>query len=254
MQKLSVILLTLNESHNIAGVLESVKWADEIVLVDSFSADDTCEIAKNYTDRVYQRKFISYSDQRNWSIAQASYEWVYIIDADERMSPALSDEIREILKNEILFDVFDQGRQNYFMGQKVRFSGWQGDTVVRLCRRDKCRYNNLSVHENIILEGLRIGHLKNKLIHYTFKDMDHFLEKTNKYARLSAKDHFEKTPHVSWFHLCIKPVFRFFKHFILKLGFLDGKVGYIISALMSWGVFLRYFQIKEWRDNGEIPK
>lgn len=254
MQKLSIILTTLNESHNMVGVLESVKWADEIIVVDSFSTDDTCEIAKTYTDRVYQRKFISYADQKNWSIEQATHEWVYIIDADERMPVSLREEIREIMKNEILFDVFDQGRENYFMGKKVRFSGWQGDTIVRLCRRDKCRYNNLSVHEDIITEGLRLGHLKAKLIHYTFKNMDHFLDKTNKYAKYSAKDHFKKTPQVGWFHLCIKPAFRFFKHFILKLGFLDGKVGFIISALMSWGVFLRYFQIKEWRANNITPE
>jgi glycosyltransferase involved in cell wall biosynthesis len=249
MQKLSIILITLNESHNIAPVLETVKWADEIIVVDSFSTDDTCEIAKNYTDKVYQRKFISYPDQRNWSITQASHEWIYIIDADERMTPRLRDEIQEILKTKIEFDAFDQGRENYFMGQKVRFSGWQGDTVVRLCRRDKCRFNNLNVHEEIETEGLHLGHLKTKLMHHTFKNMDHFLDKTNKYANYSAKDHFDKTPHVGWFHLCIKPAFRFFKHFIFKLGFLDGKVGFIISALMSWGVFLRYFQIKEWRTN-----
>jgi glycosyltransferase involved in cell wall biosynthesis len=254
MQKLSIILTTLNESHNIVGVLESVKWADEILVADSFSTDDTCEIAKKYTDRVYQRKFISYADQKNWTIEKATHEWVYIIDADERMSPALRDEIQEILKNKIEFDVFDQGRENYFMGQKVRYSGWQGDTIVRLCHRDKCRYEDLKVHEDIITEGLRMGHLKNKLKHNTFKDMDHFLDKTNKYAKFSAKDHFEKTPRVGWFHLWIKPAFRFFKHFILKRGFLDGKVGFIISILMSWGVFLRYLQIKEWRANNETPE
>ena len=254
MQKISIILTTLNESHNIVEVLESVKWADEIIVVDSFSADDTCEIAKKYTDRVYQRKFISYANQKNWAIEKATHEWVYIIDADERMSPELRDEIQGILKNEILYDVFEQGRENYFMGQKVNYSGWQGDKVVRLCHRDKSRYEDLKVHEDIIIDGLRLGHLKHKLQHNTFKDMDHFLDKTNKYAKFSAKDHFEKTPHVGWFHLFIKPAFRFFKHFVMKLGFLDGKVGFIISALMSWGVFLRYFQIKEWRANNQIPK
>lgn len=254
MQKISIILTTLNESHNMVGVLESVKWADEIVVVDSYSADDTCEIAKSYTDRIYKREFISYADQKNWAISQASHEWVYIIDADERMPASLRDEIREILKHEIHYDVFSQGRENFFMGQKVRFSGWQGDTIVRLCHRDKCRYDNLLVHEDIITDGLRIGRLENKLIHYTFKNMDHFLEKTNKYAKYSAKDHFDKTPRIGWFHLLVKPGFRFFKHFFLKLGFLDGKVGFIISALMAWGVFLRYFQIKEWQSDRETSQ
>jgi hypothetical protein len=169
------------------------------------------------------------------------------------MTAQLRQEIQEVLKKEINYDAFYQGRANIFMNQKVKYSGWQGDTVIRLCHRDKCRYENLSVHEDIITEGLRLGHLKTKLIHNTFKDMDHFLEKTNKYAKFSAKDHFDKTPRVGWFHLLIKPSFRFFKHFILKLGFLDGKVGFIISTLMAWGVFLRYFQIKEWRENGETP-
>jgi glycosyltransferase involved in cell wall biosynthesis len=253
-QKITIILTTLNESHNIVGVLESVKWADEIIVVDSFSTDDTCEIAKKYTDRVYKRKFISYADQKNWAIEKATHEWVYIIDADERVPPVLQNEIQEILKNKIKFDAFEQGRENYFMGQKIRFSGWQGDTIVRLCHRDKCRYNDLTVHEDIITEGLQLGRLKNKLIHYTFKDMDHFLDKTNKYAKLSAKDHFDKTPYVGWFHLCIKPGFRFFNHFILKLGILDGKVGFIISVLMAWGVFLRYFKIKEMRAKQPLGK
>jgi glycosyltransferase involved in cell wall biosynthesis len=253
MQKLSVVLVTLNESHNIVGVLESVKWADEIIIVDSFSTDDTCEIAKKYTEKIYTRPFVSFSDQKNWAIEKAGHEWILLIDADERITPELREEIQAVLKKEIQFDAFDLSRDNYFMGQKIRFSGWQGDTIVRLIKKSKCRYQNLNVHEVIEIKGLRMGHLRHKMTHYTFKDMDHFLDKMNKYAKLSALDYFDKTPHVGWYHLWVKPAFRFFKHFILKLGFLDGKVGFIISVLMSWGVFLRYFKIKEMRANNEAP-
>lgn len=246
MRSLSVIITTYNEEHNIEGVLQSVRWADDILIVDSFSTDRTLELARKFQVRILQRAYQGPADQKNWAIPQARNEWVLLLDADERVTPTLQKEILQILgRPEIPFDAFWIGRQNFFMGKKVRFSGWQGDAVIRLFRRDLCRYNDQQVHEEIITQGIRIGRLKNKMEHYTFKDTGHFLDKMRRYARWSAQDHSDKTRRVTFFHLYFKPLLRFLKHYIWQGGFLDGQVGFIISRIMAWGVFLRYLYMKE---------
>ena len=249
MNPLSVIITTFNEAHNIAAVLETVKWADEIMIVDSFSTDQTIEIAKTYTDRIVQREYSGPADQKNWAIPQAQHDWILILDADERIPVALQAEIKATLNQDIAFDAFEISRQNYFMEQKIKYSGWQGDKVIRLIRKDKCRYDDKQVHEEIERKGIRVGTLKNKMDHFTFKDLDHFLDKQRRYAEWSARDHLEKTSNPGFYHFFIKPLFRFFKHYILKGGVLDGKVGFIICVIMAWGVFLRYAKIKEINKN-----
>ena len=249
MKKLSVIIPTFNEAHNIAAVLQTVQWADEVIVIDSFSTDQTTAIAETFGAKVIQRKYIGPAEQKNWAIPKASHEWILILDADERITPALQKEIQGWLHKDIPFDAFWIGRQNFFMAQKIKYSGWQGDAVIRFMHRDRCRYNNKQVHEEIETENIKLGRLKNKMLHYTFKNSDHFLEKMQRYAAWSAQDYFEKTPHVTYFHLLIKPLFRFFKHFVLQRGFLDGKVGLIISVIMAWSVFLRYVKIKEMRQS-----
>ena len=225
-------------------LLESVKWADEIMVVDSFSTDETVEIAREYTDFILQRKYTTPANQKNWAIPQATHPWILLLDADERVTPNLKKEILQTIENQPKEVAFWISRENYFMQKRVKYSGWQNDAVIRLFRRDECRYENKAVHEEIETQG-KVGRLKAKLTHNTYKDMAHFLEKMQRYARLSAQDYAPKTPRVTLYHLWLKPAFRFFKHYILKLGFLDGKVGFIISAIMAWGVFLRYVNIIE---------
>ena len=247
MQKISVIIPTFNEEQHIEAVLESVSWADEIIVVDSFSTDRTMELATTYADKLLQRTYTGPADQKNWTIPQASHEWILLLDADERVTPALKEEIQNYLKQDIEKDAYWIGRQNFFMGKKIKYSGWQGDAVIRFFHRDRCRYNDKQVHEEIETNNIKVGRLKNKLEHYTFKDTDHFLAKMKRYAKWSAEDHFDKTPRVTFFHLFFKPLFRFFKHYFWQRGFLDGKQGLIISVIMAWGVFLRYLYLKEKR-------
>ncbi len=244
MNKITAIVPCYNEAENIAGVLETLQWADEILVVDSFSTDDTVAIAKRYTNKIFQRKYKGPADQKNWIIPQASHDWIILLDADERLTPELESEIKHILKNRTDKDAFWIGRQNYFMGKKLKYSGWQGDAVIRLFKKS-CRYDAKQVHEEIQTEGINVGKLNNKIQHFTFKSLDHYLDKTRRYAKWSAKDHFDKTKNVTLFHLYIKPLFRFFKHYFFQLGFLDGRVGFIVSAIMAWGVFLRYVYLKE---------
>ncbi len=249
LKQLSVILTTHNEAHNIRAALESVRWADEIIIVDSFSTDDTVEIAKTFREKVktLQRNYTGPADQKNWAIPQATHDWILLLDADERVTEGLKLEIQDWLAQpEIPFDAFWIGRQNYFMGRKVNYSGWQSDAVVRFFSKN-CRYEEKQVHEEIETKGLRVGRLKNKLQHYTFRDSRHFLAKMERYGDWAAQDYAKKTSSVTYFHLFWKPFFRFFKHFFLRQGFRDGKVGFIISVIMAWGVFLRYMKMVEGR-------
>lgn len=244
MQKISVIITTFNEAENIQGALESVRWADEVIIVDSFSTDETVALAEKFPAKILQRKYVSPANQKNWAIPQVTHDWILILDADERVTPELKNEIISLFQKPMKKDAYWIPRQSFFMGKKVNYSGWQGDAVIRLINK-KCRYDNVQVHEEIMTEGIKVGRLQNKLEHYTYKDLDHFLAKMQRYSDWSAQDYFEKTPRVTFFHLYFKPFFRFIKHYFIQLGFLDGKVGFIISAIMAWGVFLRYVKIQE---------
>ncbi len=270
---ISVIFTTHNEAPNIQAALASVAaWATDILVVDSFSTDGTVDIIERFGGiRLLQRAYFGPADQKNWAIPQAKNAWVLLMDADERATPEMQDEIAEILlklkiKNEELkgagddklelninsnsnnindFDGYWIGFTHFFMGKKVRFSGWQNDKTVRLIQRDRCRYNDNRVHEEIVTEGRKMGRLNAKFDHYTFRDIDHFVQKQQRYAAWSAIDHDKKTGRVTAFHFVIKPFFRFFKHYFLKLGVLDGKIGFIIAAVAAWSVFLRYVKIVE---------
>ena len=242
--KITAIIPTLNEEVHIEDSIKSVDFADEIIVIDSFSQDSTVEIAEKYNVKIIQRIFDDFSSQKNFAIDLAKNDWIYILDADERVTPELKKEIISLLQKPMEKDAYWISRQSFFMGKKIRFSGWQDDAVIRLIHK-KCRYNSVQVHEEIMTKNINIGRLKNKLEHYTYKNLDHFLAKIQRYSDWSAQDHFNKTPKVTFYHLYFKPFFRFIKHYIIQLGFLDGKVGFIISTIMAWGVFLRYVKIQE---------
>lgn len=244
MHKLSVIITTYNEIDHIRPVIENIQWADEIIVVDSFSTDGTTEVATEMGATVYQRAYSGPADQKNWAIQQVSYDWVLLLDADERITPELQHEIQQYLQQTtIKEDAFWIGRRNHFMGKEIRYSGWQGDAVIRFFNK-KCKYNNKQVHEEIETKGFNVSKLEYRMLHYTFKDIDHFLDKMRRYAKWSAQDHSKKGKKVSYFHLWGKPLFRFIKHFFIQKGFLDGKEGFIVSSIMAWGVFLRYVYMK----------
>lgn len=244
MEKLTAIIPTGNEEHNIEAVLQSVSFADEIMVVDSFSTDKTVDIAKKHTDFIIQREYENSASQKNWAIPQANNEWILLVDADERIDDKLKAEIQDILKNGTDKDAFWIKRQNYFMGQKLNYSGWQGDKVIRLFKKSKCRYEDKHVHAEVLVNG-QTGYLKNKLEHHTYKDLDHYLAKSDRYSTWGAYDRVNKTKNVTGYHLIVKPLFGFFKKYILNLGILDGKVGLILAAQYSSYLFIR--ALKMWR-------
>jgi len=250
MEKLTVIIPCKNESHNIEGVLESVKWADEILIVDSFSSDDTIAKARKYTERILEHEYEYSAAQKNWAIPQAEHNWILLVDADERVTPELQNEIQEVLKGNPQHNGYWVERENYFMGKRVRYGGLLGDKVIRLFTKE-ARYEDKNVHAEILIEGT-LGALKGKLKHNSYKDLGHYLEKIHRYTKWSAMDKDASTGSIGLFHILFKPAFKFFQFYILKRGFLDGFVGLVLASLSAYTILLRYIQMWELRRNKNI--
>lgn len=247
MEKLTAIIPTGNEEHNIIAAIKSVDFADEIMIVDSFSKDNTVKLATPLAHTILHREYENSASQKNWAIPQAKYKWILLLDADERVTPELRKEVTETINSKSVISGFWIRRQNYFMGRKVRFSGWRGDKVIRLFKRDECRYEDKHVHAEIICNG-KLGILKNKIIHNTFITKEIYLKKLERYAKWQADDYENKVKEITIYHTKIKPLFRFFRHYILQLGILDGYVGFVISSYQARAVKMRYHYIQKYRD------
>lgn len=247
MEKISAIIPTINEEQNIIEAIHSVRFTDEVIVVDSFSSDRTIKFAKPIADRILQREYNYSASQKNWAIPQAKYKWILLLDADERVTPELKKEILTIINTETKFSGFWIKRKNYFMGKRIYFSGWQGDKVIRLFKRDENKYEDKYVHAEIISSG-QIGKLKSSIIHNTFKNKESYLKKLDRYAHWQAKDYDLITNNITIFHTIIKPILRFIKHYFVQLGFLDGYVGFIISSYQARAVQMRYKYLKEYRN------
>ncbi len=248
-EKITALIPTYNEERNLRDCLDSVAWADEIFVVDSFSTDATPEIARQRGARFVQHEYVNSATQKNWAIPQATHPWVLIVDADERVTPELRDEILDILASPDSQDGYDIGRANHFLGQPVHYSGWQNDRCLRLFRRDKGRYQDRHVHADVIIEGGRVGHLRHKLLHYTFTSYEQYMKKFDQYTSWAARDRAQRTPVVRWHHLSLRPSARFLKQYFLRGGILDGKAGLIISSMAAFSVFMKYAKLWEIREN-----
>jgi glycosyltransferase involved in cell wall biosynthesis len=248
MNKITAIIPTLNEEIHIAAAIESVSFADEIIVIDSFSTDKTVEIAETCHVKIIKRKFDDFSSQKNFAIQEAKYPWIYILDADERVTPEVEKEILEAVKNPNDCVGFYVRRTFYFHGEKVNYCGFQRDKVIRLFLKEYCEYKGL-VHETISATG-KLGFFKNKIDHFSYRGYDLYIKKINKYASLQAKELHRKGKKATIFHFLIKPFVRFVIHYVIRLGFLDGYKGYIICRTYSYRVSVRY--IKLWLLNNKM--
>lgn len=245
----TVIIPTFNEASCLARCIESAKeFADELLIVDSFSTDETLEIARAYGAKIIQREYENSASQKNWAIPQAKYEWILLLDADEWLTPSLAAELRELKAHpsRLKHTGYWIYRANRFLGKRVRFSGLQGDKVIRLFQRDQCRYEPKHVHAEIVAEG-SLGRLRGKLNHDTYKGIAQWEQKLHRYADWQARDYDKRMGPITPYHTVIKPAWRFFKHFILRGGILDGTIGYKVSAYAAWAVWLRYDKLKALR-------
>jgi glycosyltransferase involved in cell wall biosynthesis len=235
--KLTVIIPTFNEEAYIEDALFSVAFADEIIVIDSFSTDKTPEIAKQYASKFLQRKFDNFSNQKNFALKEATGDWVLFVDADERVTHSLEAEIKETIQNP-KHGGYKINFPHFYMN---RFLYHHSDDVLRLVKREGAAFSG-SVHEKLQCEG-SIGKLKNKMLHFTYKDFGSYISKKEAYAWFQAKQQFDKGKKTTWLHLIFKPTYRFFRSFVLKGGFRDGVPGMTVAAVNAYGVFERYVKL-----------
>lgn len=242
-EKISAIVITGNEEKNIRDCLESIKWCDEIIVVDSESTDKTVDIAGEYTDKVYIKKWEGFSIQKRYALEKASNEWVISIDADERVSPGLKDEITTLLAGEKNAAGYFIPRENYFLDKVIKSCFWYPDYQLRLFRKDKTKVTDRKVHEGFVVEG-ETAKLKNDLIHYTHTTIKSALAKANEYSSLEAEEKFNKKK-VKAVDIILHPVAAFLNHFISRKGYRDGMYGFMVSVIHAITNLLTYMKIWE---------
>lgn len=239
---LSVVIVTLNEESNIRECLETVKWADEIIVVDSFSKDGTREIANRYTDKVYQLDRQGFGELKNCALSKAECDWVLSLDADERVTPDLAREIAKSIEKPS-FEGYAIPRKAYFLGRWMRHGGWYPGHVVRLFRRERGRFTDDLVHESVIVDG-RVGRLSENILHYTDPNLAHYMQKLDKYTSLAALE-LQKRGQSFTLPQLLHPPLLFLKMYLFRRGFLDGLPGLILSLLSSFYVLLKYAKLWE---------
>lgn len=245
MSRLSVITLALNEEHNITECLESVKWADEIVVVDSGSTDKTVELAKRFTSRVLTVEWKGYGATKNYALQQTAGDWILWLDADERVPPELAAEIQTVIREDnAMYAGYDVARRAYFLGKWIRHCGWYPGRVTRIFRKSKSRFTESNVHEQIVVDG-KTGNLRNDLLHFTDPNLHHYFQKFNRYTSLAAQDLRKAGKTFSLYDILVRPSFLFFKMYVLRKGFLDGIQGFVLCIVSSAYVFTKYAKLWE---------
>lgn len=243
---LSVTVITLNEEGNLRECLEDVRWAEEIVVVDALSTDRTVAIAKEYTDRVFLNPWPGHQEQKNFAIERASHEWVFSVDADERVSPALRAEIEAVLSDPQAADGYNLPRKNLFLGRWMHHGGWYPDRVLRLFRKSRGRFGGINPHDRVRLQG-RLGHLGEPLLHITYRSLSQYIEKQYAYACIGARERIARggprRPGVG--AMAGRPLMKFLEAYVVKRGFLDGFHGLLTALFAAYFAFVRQAKIRE---------
>lgn len=246
-EKLSALVTSYNEEENIRDCLESIAFADEILVLDSFSTDRTVEIAKSQPNvRVLQREYRSAAGQKNWGMERVSHPWILVVDSDERVTPGLAREITGLLETGPGADHYSIPREAIVFGQTIRHSGFGTDTVVRFFRKGSVRYPERQVHADMKPEG-PTPTLVHPLLHYTFRSFDHYVARLHRYARWGAADLYRGGRRAGLVELALRPAWRFFRMYVVQGGVLDGRAGLVLCALSAYGVFLKWGKLWEWR-------
>ena len=260
MSKISVYIIAYNEVEKVTATIESARWADEIVLVDSWSSDGTPELATSLGARVVQVDFKGFGDLRNQAIAACSHEWIFSLDADERCTEEVATEIRRLMSDQNSADVYRVPRRNFFMGRWIKHSGWYPNyRQPQLFRKGRMSYDQKAVHEGYLLNTSKpVGHLKNAIWQFPFKNMSEVMHKANRYSTLGAQRIAQQR--LSMGSALSHGIWAFVKHYLFKLGFMDGWAGFVIALQSFEGTFYRYVKAIEiqkgaqWQAPGQINK
>ena len=250
MQRVSATIITLNEAAHIGAAIDSVRWADEIVVVDSGSTDGTVDIARSKGATVVCRSWPGYVEQKNYAASLAANDWIFSLDADERVTPALAGEIRAVLSSEPAYRGFRIPRVSFYLGQWIRTTDFYPDYQVRLYDRRAARWQGLYVHESVSVDG-GPGQLAGEIEHYSFRDLNDHLERIHLYSTLSARQMLEKGRRSGPLRLLIHPPAAFLRNYILRRGFTDGTAGLLLSLVNSYSVFLKFAKLWELSRNSK---
>ena len=243
----TVVIAARNEAANIAACIESVSWAQEVIVVENDSTDDTAERARAAGATVFANPFVTIGGQRNEAISRAKTEWIFVVDADERGSPQLREEIRSLIERPSK-DAYRVPRRNFFLGSEIKHGGWERDRPIRLFK-SALRYDASRVHEHVVVEG-EIGELTNSLTHEPYASMDSYLEKLGRYSKWWAEDRFDRGKRTTPASALVRSRLRFASMYVLKLGFLDGEAGFMLAMLASTSVMMKYARLWEMQKRG----
>jgi glycosyltransferase involved in cell wall biosynthesis len=241
MAKLSVIIITKNEAANIRACLESVTWADEIIVVDSGSADDTVAITHEFTQRVYVHDWPGFGAQKNRALNYATSEWVFSIDADERVTPELRAEMEAAIARPQA-EAYEVPRSSSFCGRFICHSGWHPDYVLRLFRRGKGRFSDALVHESVQIQG-SVARLQQPLLHYSYRDFEDVLSKLNNYSSAASVMLQRQEKKGSLAQAVLHGLWAFFRTYFLRAGFLDGREGFMLAVMNAENSYYRYIKL-----------
>jgi glycosyltransferase involved in cell wall biosynthesis len=243
MNSLSVIIITKNEAKNIVACLESVKFADEIIVLDSGSTDDTLKLCRQYTAKVYQTDWPGFGIQKNRALQKAEGEWVLSIDADERIDAQLKQAISTIIhENDPTYAGFYLPRATSYCAKSIKFGDWKNDRYIRLFRRNRAEFTNAAVHEKVIVHG-KVGKIKAPLRHYSYTNLEDVLNKMNLYSTLSAQQKYQRGRKASLKYALMAALWCFLRGYFLKFGFLDGRKGLMLAISNAQGCYYRYAKL-----------
>jgi glycosyltransferase involved in cell wall biosynthesis len=241
----SAIVVCFNEERNIADCLESLRWCDEILVVDSFSTDGTVEICRQYTDRVIQRKWAGYRDQKAFAHSQAMKEWVLLVDADERVTPELREEIQRALSQDgDKYAAYSVPRLVYYLHRWWWRGGWYPDYDVRLFRRDRATWGGMDPHEKILVNG-KVRRLQHPLHHLSYRDITDHMQRINRFTSISSHELNQTGRRWHLTDPLFRPAFRFFHSYIVQRGFMEGFAGFYVAVTAAVYVFLKYAKLWE---------
>ena len=249
MPRLSVVVITRNEAANIREALRSARWADELVVVDSGSTDDTVRIAREIADRVTAHEWAGYGAQKNHATALAAHDWVLSLDADERVSPALAREIQALLRTDPAARGYRVPRVTRYLGRWIRSTDWYPDLQLRLYDRRAARWNDRLVHESVAVDG-RVGRLRGELEHHAYRDVSHHLQTIDRYTTLAARQMHREGRRSGWVDLTARPLAAFLRNYVVRRGVRDGVRGLIVSTLNAGYVFLKFVKLWERQRTG----
>ncbi len=244
MPGVTATVITLNESANIAAALESVRWADETVVVDAESTDDTVAIARRYTDRVMVKAWPGFVDQKNFAASQATHDWIFSLDADERVTPELAAEVRALVAAGPVHSGYEMPRVSHYLGRWIRSTDWYPDYQRRLYDRRRAAWAGRYVHESLQTEG-DAGRLRGELQHYPYRDVSHHLRTIDRYSTLSARQMFEDGRRTGPLRMVLHADAAFLRNYVLRLGVRDGTAGLIVSLLNAYYVMLKFVKLWE---------